>query len=175
MRRLVVLLVVVGISIQPALADDLNARQADVRQQLAAAAAEISQLNVQMASLERSVTDTQRRIERERAQVRLLARALYAQPDSLVATVFESTSISEALTRIADLTSAGDRAASTKRELDRDLMALSRQRVQLQSDHDRQAQLQQQLEDQYGKLVSQAVAQRVQSPMPPPAPLPPDP
>jgi soluble lytic murein transglycosylase-like protein len=176
MRRLVVLLVaVVGVSIQPALADDLNARQADVRQQLAAAAAEISQLNLQMASLERSVTGTQQRIQRERAQVRMLARALYAQPDSLVATVFESASISEALTRIADLTSAGDRAASTKRELDRDLMALSRQRAQLQSDRDRQAQLQQELEAQYGKLVQQAVALRVQNPAPPPAPLPTDP
>src|SRR5262245_18001718 len=139
MRRLVVLLFAVGISIQPALADDLGARQADVRQQLAAAAAQISQLNLQMASLERSVTDTQQRIERERAEVRMLARALYAQPDSLVATVFESTSISEALTRIADLTSAGDRAASTKGELDRDLLALSRQRAQLQSDRDRRA------------------------------------
>jgi soluble lytic murein transglycosylase-like protein len=165
----------VGASVQPAFADDLGARQANMRQQLAAAAAEISQLNLQVAALERSLNDTQQRIQHERAQVRMLARALYAQPDSLVATVFESASISEALTRIADLTSAGDRAASTKRELDRDVSALSRQRAQLQTDRDRQMQLQQQLESQYGKLVQQAAALRVQSPAPPAPPLPTDP
>ena len=78
-------------------ADDLSTRQEDVRQQLAASASQISELNVQMASLERSVTDTQQRSERERAQVRVLARALDAQPDSLVALVFESSSLSEVL------------------------------------------------------------------------------
>jgi len=93
MRRLVILLVVVAALVQPVLADDLSARQEDVKQQLVAASAQITQLDLQMATLERSVTDTQQRIDRERAQVRMLARALYAQPDSLVAAVFESASL----------------------------------------------------------------------------------
>src|SRR5215467_9883638 len=100
MRRLVVILVVVLGSIGPVYADDLTTRQEDVRQQLAAAATQVSDLNVQMATLERSATDTQQRIERERAQVRILARALYTQPDSLVGLVFESTSLTDAMTRI---------------------------------------------------------------------------
>src|SRR5215467_9807637 len=112
MRRLVGILVVVLGSIQPVYADDVSTRQENVRQQLAAAAAQISDLNVQMATLERSATDTQQRVERERAQVRILARALYTQHDSLVALLFESSSLTDAMTRIADLTSAGDRAAA---------------------------------------------------------------
>jgi hypothetical protein len=169
MRRLfglVAVLLVAGTA-QPVFADDIGARQQDLKQQLAAAAAQITQLNDRMATLERSVADTQQRIVRERAQVRMLARALYAQPDSLVATVFESASLADAMTRIADLTSAGDRAMTAKRQLDQDMTQLSAQRAQLQSDHDRQTQLQQQLEDQYNKLAAQAAAQKKQLPLPP--------
>jgi soluble lytic murein transglycosylase-like protein len=160
MRRIVALVVVLGALVQPAYAyaDDLHAKQEDVKQQLASAAAQLSELNLQMAALEQSVTDTQQRIQRERAQVRMLARALYAQPDSLVATVFESASISEAVTRLADLTSAGDRAVAAKRELDRDLTTISRQRALMQADRDRTDQLRQQLEVQFGKLVQQGLA-----------------
>lgn len=171
MRRLVVLLVVVAALVQPAFADDLSDREQDVKQQLATASAQITQLNLQMATLERSVTDTQQRIERERAQVRLLARALYAQPDSLVAMVLESASVTEAVTRIADLTSAGDRAAATKRQLDRDLQRLNQQRTQLQADRDKTQQLVQQLQTQFAKLVAQVVAARLQSPAPSQTPL----
>jgi soluble lytic murein transglycosylase-like protein len=168
MRRLGVLLVVVASLVQPVFADDLTAREQDVRQQLAAASVQITQLDLQMAALERSVTDTQQRVVRERAQVRMLARALYAQPDSVAGLVFESASIAEALTRIGDLTSAGDRAAATKRALDRDLVRLSQQRDQLQSDHDRTAQLKQQLEYQFDKLVTQVAAMRSPAPAQPP-------
>lgn len=170
MRRLVVLLVVLLGLTQPVYAADAGARPEDVRQRLAAAAAQITELNLKIATLERSVSDTQQRVARERAQVRILARALYAQPDSLVAMVFEAASLGEAMTRIADLTSAGDRAAATKRQLDEDLVKLSQQRTQLQSDRDRQVQLKKQLEVEYGKLVSTAAAQRVRQPATPPPP-----
>jgi hypothetical protein len=172
MRRLVALFVIMA-CVRPVFADDVTAREQDVKQQLAAASAQITELNLQMASLERSVTDTQQRIERERAQVRMLARALYAQPDSLVAMVIESASLAEAVTKLADLTSAGDRAAATKRALDRDLARLAQERTQLQSDRDHQVALQKQLESEFAKLVAQAAALRAQSPAPasPPARL----
>ena len=171
MRRLVVLLVVVAACVQPVFADDLSNQEQDVKQQLSNASAQITQVNLQMATLERSVIDTQQRIERERAQVRLLARALYAEPDSLVAMVFESASVTEAVTRIADLTSAGDRAAATKHALDRDLARLTQQKTQLQSDRDKTEQLQKQLQAQFSKLVAQVVAARLQSPAPSQTPL----
>jgi len=172
MRRLVVLLVVfVAAVAQPAYADDLSNREQDVKQQLANASAQITQLNLQMATLEKSVADTQQRIERERAQVRLLARALYAQPDSLFGMLFESASLTEAVTRISDLTSAGDRASATKRQLDKDLARMTQQKTQLQSDRDKTVELQKQLETQFSKLVAQVVAARLQSPAPSQTPL----
>ncbi len=164
MRRLGILLVVVAATVQPVFADDLTARQQDVRTQLTAASAQITQLNLQMALLERSMADTQRRIDRERAQVRMLARTLYVQPDSLVALIFESASVAEALTRVADLTSAGDRAAAMKHALDEDLGRLSQQRGQLQSDRDRTRELEKQLQSQFSKLVSQIAASRYPAP-----------
>lgn len=164
---------------QTAYADDVTARQETVKQQLIAAAAQITQLDSQMARLASSMADTQARVGRERAQVKRLARALYAQPDSLIGALFESTSVTDALTRIGDLNSAGDRAAATKHALDRDLSKLTYQRTQLQSDRDRKEQLKKQLEDQYSKLVTQALASRAptpspsQSPSPVPSPGPP--
>lgn len=171
MRRLGVLLVVVAAMVQPVFADDLTTREQDVKQQLAAASAEITQLDLQMSTIAQSVADTQQRVDRERAQVRMLARALYAQPDSIVGLLFSSSSISEALTRISDLTSASDRAAATKHALDKDLARLTQQRNLMQSDHDRTNQLLRQLEAQYARLVAQVVAQRLQSPAPAQVPL----
>lgn len=159
---------------QPVRADDLSARQETVKQQLVAASARLNELNSSMAALEQTITETQQRIGLERAQVKRLARTLYAQPDSLLGALFDSASLSDALTRIGDLTSAAERAAATRRALDRDLSSLSQQRVQLQSDRDRQQELKRQLEEQFGRLVAQAAASiRTSSPTPPAAPPPP--
>ena len=155
---------------QTVYADDATARQETVKQQLIAAAAQLTQLDSQMAGLERSMAETQLQVDRERVEVKRLARALYAQPDSLIGALFESASITDALTRIADLTSASDRAAATKHALDRDLSRLSHQKSQLQSDRDRQDQLKRQLEDQYAQLVAQAMSSKA-----PPAPSQPSP
>jgi Transglycosylase SLT domain len=157
---------------QPVLADDLSARQETVKQQLAAASANLNELNSRVAALEQTITDTQQQIGLERAQVKRLARTLYAQPDSLLGALFDSASLSDALTRIADLTSAAERAAATRRALDRDLSSLSQQRVQLQSDRDRQQELKIQLEEQFARLVAQAAASIRTSSPPPAAPAP---
>jgi hypothetical protein len=171
MRRLLVVLVAVTATVQPVLADDNTARQNDVQQQLAAASTDISNLNLQMAAAEQAADQTQDRISHERGQVRMLARTLYVQPDSLAGMLFQSSSVSEAMTRMADLTSAGNRAAATKRALDQDLTRLSKQKAQIQADRDRQQALKKQLEGQYAQLVTDAAAQRVRVPAPPPQPL----
>jgi soluble lytic murein transglycosylase-like protein len=175
MRRLGVVLVFVlmaGALVPPVFADDTAAREQNVRDQLAAASVQITHLALQMATLEQSVTDTQARIGRERVQVKRLARALYAQPDSLLALVFQSASLTDAVTRIGDMTSAGDRAAATKRALDQDMTRLTQQRVQLQSDHDQTVQLQKQLTLQFDKLVTQVAAMQSPAPAQPPLSLP---
>src|ERR1051326_8716517 len=159
MRRLIVLLVVVVGLVRPAFADDVSAKQQTVQQQLVAASVQLTDLSMQMDALQRSVTDTQSRIQQERQQVRILARALYAQPDSLVAMVFESASLSDAMTRIADLTSAGARAATPARELNPDLPRLSEQHDQITADQARMAKLKSDLEKEFSQLVAQAMSQ----------------
>jgi soluble lytic murein transglycosylase-like protein len=173
MRRLGVALVVVASLVQPVFADDLTSREKDVKQQLTAASSQITQLDLQMAALTQSQKDTQARIVRERAEVKLLARALYAQPDSVLGLIFESASITDAVTRVADLTSAGDRAAATKRALDQDQSTLSRQRDQLQADHDRTTALRKQLQAEFDKLATQVAAQSmpIGAAVPPPLSL----
>jgi cell division protein FtsL len=172
MRRLGLLVVVVlAATVQPVLADDLNHQVQDVKQQLAAASDQVTQLNLRISVMQQSATDTQQRIDHERVQIKLLARALYAQPDSIVGILFSASSISDALTRIGDLTSASDRAAAEKHALDRDMLRLSQQRGLMQADHERIDQLVRQLQTQYGKLVAEVVAQRLQSPAPTQVPL----
>jgi soluble lytic murein transglycosylase-like protein len=172
LRRLGVALVIVASLVQPAFADDLSSQQQDVKQRLVAASNQLTQLNLRMADLSRSQVDTQLRIDRERTQVRFLARALYAQPDSVLALMFESASISEAVTRVGDMTSAGDRAAATKQALDRDLARQSRQRDMLQADQERTAALQKQLQVEFDKLATALAAQMQRTPIPAAAPPP---
>ena len=159
----------------PAAADD----EANVRGRLATVAEQMAANQQAIARLQAQVADRQQRIERERAQLRLLARAIYAQPDSTLVLVAQSPSLSDAVTRLNDLLSAGDRARSTKAALDRDLYALQSQRLELQA---REASLEQQkadLDAEYARLVAQAeaaAAARRAAPPPPPAPrLPPAP
>jgi peptidoglycan hydrolase CwlO-like protein len=157
---------------RPVHAADNGTSLQSVQRQLASASQQITRLNQQISDLERSVADTQQRIDQERAEVRLLARVLYAQPDSLLAMLLESSSLSDALIRMADLTSAGDRAAAAKRRLDQDLANLSQQQSELQSELQQQVQLQQKLKSEYGRLVALSQPSLGVSPMMSSVPVP---
>ncbi len=159
-------------TVQPVQAADNGTSLQSIQQQLASASQQITKLNQQIGDLERSLADTQRRIDQERAEVKMLARVLYAQPDSLLAMVFESSSLSDALIRVADLTSAGDRAAAAKRQLDQDLANLSQQQAELQSELQQQVQLQKKLQSEYGRLVALSQPSPAVSPMMPSTPVP---
>ncbi len=162
-RLLVVLLVVLNLA-RPAFADDITDQQDQVKQRLAAASVSITKIEQQIATLEQSIADTQRRSDREREQLRVLARVLYAQPDgdNLVMTVLGSSSISEAVTRVGDLASAAQQASRTRHALNNDLTKLSTQRSQLVTERKHQLDTRQQLEDRFNQLV-QLEAQRVQA------------
>ena len=99
-------------------------QQEQVKQHLAAAAAAVSDLDQRIAGFERSIADTTQRIQRERQELKLLARTMYAQPESPLLAAFGASSLAEALTRFADLAAAGNRAAATKDALDSDLSGL---------------------------------------------------
>jgi hypothetical protein len=157
---------------QPASADD----QAAVRARLADVAAQVAATDQQVARLEKQIPDREQRIERERGQLRVLARALYTQPDSALVVVAQSPNLGEAMTRISDLASAADRARATKTALDRDLYSLQSDRLALQTKRADLLQQKADLEAQYARLVEQAVAaeaaaaaaRRAAVPAPPP-------
>jgi phage shock protein A len=182
MHRLAVVLLVVLNLARPAFADDITNQEDQVKQRLAAASASITKLDNQIAALEKSIADTQQRSDREREQLRVLARVLYAQPDgdNLVMTVLGSNSVGDAVTRIGDLASAAQQASRTRQQLNRDVASLSAQRTQLVGDRKHQEDARQQLEDQFNQLVqleqqrlqAQQAQQSQQAPAPVPAPAP---
>jgi hypothetical protein len=163
-RLLVVLLVVLSLA-RPAFADDITNQEDQVKQRLAAASAAITKLDNQIAALEHSIADTQARSDRERQQLHVLARVLYAQPngDNLVMTVLGSSSISDALTRVGDLASAAQQASRTRRALNRDLASLSAQKSQLVGDRKHQLDTRKQLEDEFNQLVQMEAQRQLQA------------
>src|SRR5256714_11633091 len=138
-RLLVVLLAVVSLA-RPAFADDITNREDAVKQRLADASTSITRLDGQIGALESSVAETQKRSDREREQLHILARVLYAQPagDNLLMTVLSAGSVADAFTRMGDLASAAQQASRTRGALNRDLANLSAQRAQLVSDRQHQ-------------------------------------
>lgn len=110
---------------QVALALQVNAAEqqallADVQ----ASQARIEQLNQQIADLDSQIVDKTKQIEQEKAQLQVLAKALYAQPSSLLVLVSQSSSLDDLLTRSSSLIEAGDRAHQAKIELQADLIGL---------------------------------------------------
>jgi hypothetical protein len=157
---------------QPASADD----QAAVRARLADVAAQVAATDQQVARLEKQIPEREQRIERERAQLRILARALYTQPDSALVVVAQSPNLGAAMTRIGDLMSAADRARATKTALDRDLYSLQSERLAAQTKRADLLLQKADLDAQYARLVEQAAAaeaaaaaaRRAAVPAPPP-------
>jgi hypothetical protein len=161
-RLLVVLLAVLSVA-RPVFADDVTNAESGVKQRLADASASITRLDGQVAALESSIAETQQRSDREREQLRILARVLYAQPagDNLLMTVLSANSVSDAFTRMGDLGSAAQQASRTRGALNRDLANLSAQRAQLVSDRQHQVKVQVQLQEEFNRLV-ELEAQRVE-------------
>jgi soluble lytic murein transglycosylase-like protein len=161
-RLLVVLLVVLSLA-RPAFADDITNREEVVKQRLADASVSITKLEAQIATLQSSIVQTQQRSDREREQLRVLARVIYAQPsgDNLIMTVITANSVGEAFTRVGDLTSAAEQASRTRAALNRDLASLSTQKVQVESDRQHQLEAQKQLQGEFDRLVEME-AQRLQ-------------
>src|SRR5207245_1920908 len=161
-RLLVVLLALVSVA-RPAFADDITNREDAVKQRLADASASITRLDGQIAALQSSIVETQQRSDREREQLRILARVLYAQPagDNLLITVLSANSVSDAFTRMGDLAAGAQQASRTRSALNRDLASLSAQKAQLASDRQHQVKVQAELQEEFNRLV-ELEAQRIQ-------------
>jgi hypothetical protein len=161
-RLLVVLLVVLSLA-RPAFADDITNREDVVKQHLADASVSITKLEAQIATLQTSIVQTQQRSDREREQLRVLARVIYAQPsgDNLIMTVINANSVADAFTRVGDLTSAAEQASRTRAALNRDVASLSSQKAQMDTDRQHQVEVRNQLQGEFDRLVEME-AQRLQ-------------
>jgi murein DD-endopeptidase MepM/ murein hydrolase activator NlpD len=115
---------------------DNAAQQATVRAQIADVQAKIADLDMQIADAQRREEFLAARIDSERAQLRQLARAMYEQPSSVLVVLAQARSLSDLLTRVADLNVAGTHASELKRSLSRDLTELQ---VQRQKEEDARA------------------------------------
>jgi murein DD-endopeptidase MepM/ murein hydrolase activator NlpD len=108
------------------------AQQRDVQGKIAVVQKKIADLDVQIAVAQLGEALLAQRIDTERAQLRELARAIYVAPTSVLVILGEAQSLSDLITRIADLNVAGSRANVVKINLANDLADLQVERQQEQ-------------------------------------------
>ena len=103
-----------------ALRDNL-AQQQTLQADIAAENDKVSQLEDQITQLGIQVQLTTDRVATEKQQISSLARAIYAQPGSLLLLIVESNSLGDMITRVNEYRSAGSRAQALKDHLKDDL------------------------------------------------------
>jgi murein DD-endopeptidase MepM/ murein hydrolase activator NlpD len=147
------------------LADALAAQQ-QLRQSLIENSAQqatlqgkISDANLKIADLEAQIEAAQRqeailayRIDVERMQLSQLARAIYVAPTSPLVVLAEANSLSDLLTRIADLNVAGSRATELKSALNSNLAALQAERKKEQDAREAEVKVRDLLSSQLSQL-----------------------
>jgi murein DD-endopeptidase MepM/ murein hydrolase activator NlpD len=114
------------------------AQQSDVQGKIAAIEQTIADLDVQIAAAQAREALLAMRIDSERAQLRQLARAIYMAPSSVLVILGQAQSLSDLLTRVADLNVAGSRASEIKTSLGNDLGDLQAERQKEQNARDDQ-------------------------------------
>jgi murein DD-endopeptidase MepM/ murein hydrolase activator NlpD len=131
---------------------DNAAQQRDVQGKIVEVEAKIAELEDQIAAAQRREAFLALRIDTERAQLRQLARAIYTQPGSILVVLAEAQSLSDLLTRVADLNVAGTRATDIKASLAHDLSDLEIERKKEQAARDEQVKQREQLASQLAQL-----------------------
>jgi murein DD-endopeptidase MepM/ murein hydrolase activator NlpD len=128
------------------------AQQADLQGKIADVQAKIADLEMQIADAQRREAMLLLRIDTERAQLRQLARAIYQQPGSVLVALAQAQSLSDLLTRVADLNVAGARASELKYSLAHDLNEVQVQRQKEQDARVEQVKQRVQLDSQLAQL-----------------------
>jgi murein DD-endopeptidase MepM/ murein hydrolase activator NlpD len=131
---------------------DNAAQQQQLQAQISDVQAKIAALDIKIADAQRREAILARRIEAERAQLRQLARAIYVSPQSALLVLAESQSLSDLLTRVADLNVAGSRATEIKASLASDLAALQAEREREQAARDEQIKQREKLDSELAQL-----------------------
>ena len=138
---------------------DNAAQQHTLQDQIAAVEAKIADLDLQIAAAQRREAFLAARIDSEREQLRQLARAIYEQPASVLVVLAQARSLSDLLTRVADLNVAGNRASELKASLSRDLIEIQ---VQRQKEEDARAEQVKQHDELDSELAQLRVLQAQQ-------------
>ena len=128
------------------------AQQQSVQAKIADSEAKIADLDEQIAEAKRQEAILSQRIEAERAQLRQLARAIYTSPESTLVQLAESQSLSDLLSRVANLNAAGERATVLQTQLKNDLTDLQRQRAKEEAARDEQVKIRDELSSQLAQL-----------------------
>jgi murein DD-endopeptidase MepM/ murein hydrolase activator NlpD len=145
------------------LTDALNqnsSEQNQIQQRVADSQARMDELDQQIQKLDDDISATQDRIETERTQVGVLARALYQQPGSLLLRLLRAGSLTELLTETSDLTTAAVRADTLKSRLSSDLTRLQQDQVDRERAKGEEQRIQAQLDSALGQF--EELAQRLQ-------------
>jgi murein DD-endopeptidase MepM/ murein hydrolase activator NlpD len=124
-----------------------NADEQDqISQRIQSSQDRMDTLDDQIQQLDDDISTTQDRIDTERAQVGVLARQLYQQPDSLLLRLLRAGSLSDMVTQASDMTTAAVRADTLKGKLSSDLARLQQDQADRQRARDEEAQVQEQLD-----------------------------
>ena len=133
---------------------DNAVQQQTVQAQIVDVQAKIAVLDAQITAAQRREAYLALRIDAERAQLTQLARAIYVAPTSVLVVLGEAKSLSDLLSRIADLNVAGARASEVKRSLAMDLVEQQTERKREQDARAAQVLQQQQLDQELAQLVA---------------------
>ncbi|HSP08764.1 MAG TPA: peptidoglycan DD-metalloendopeptidase family protein [Candidatus Dormibacteraeota bacterium] len=131
---------------------DNAVQQQSVQAQIVDVEAKIAALDAQISAAQRREAYLALRIDAERAQLTQLARAIYVAPTSVLVVLGEARSLSDLLSRIADLNAAGARASEVKRSLSMDLVEQQLQRKREQDARAAQVVQQDQLNSELSQL-----------------------
>lgn len=129
-----------------------TAQQAEVQGKITVIQQTIADLDVQIEAALQQEGILSYRIDTERTQLQQLARAIYVAPTSVLVILGEAQSLSDLLTRIADLNVAGSRAAAIKQSLATDLVSLQAERQKEQDARDAQIAQKTQLDSELKQL-----------------------
>jgi murein DD-endopeptidase MepM/ murein hydrolase activator NlpD len=100
---------------------DNSSQQEVLRGSIGDSDAKILALEDEISKLDIDMENVKTRIRGEKAQISSLARAIYAQPSSVLLLLVESPSLGDMITRVNDLRSAGSRAQALKTKMKLDL------------------------------------------------------
>jgi murein DD-endopeptidase MepM/ murein hydrolase activator NlpD len=131
---------------------DNAAQQQQLQLQIADVQARIADLDAKIAEAQRREAILASRIDAERTQLRQLARAIYVAPTSVLVYLGESQSLSDLMTRVADLNVAGARASELKVALTNDLTALTAEREKEQAARDEEIKQRDKLDAELAQL-----------------------